>query len=191
MGRLLVTFLLCEKQILQKPLLYLSYYLKAHRAAYYDRLTAIRNDGDWEGWLRFFLRGVQEVSNASTLTARSILQMRETHRGLIAEKFSNSSSGLKLLDHLFEKPMLTVREAEEVMGVSYVTAAGVISNMEEAGLLREITGQRRNKVFRYEPYIALFNRQTIALPQEEATPGMALKTESTDTPPSNHEDQQA
>lgn len=165
MGRLLITFLLCEKQILQKPLLYLSYYLKAHRAEYYDRLMAIRNAGDWEGWLRFFLRGVYEVSQASTSTARLILEMREKHRVLISENMANSTNGLKLLDHLFDKPMLSIREAEQVMGVSFVTAASVIGNMEEAGLLREITGQKRNKVFRYEPYVALFNRQAISRPQ--------------------------
>jgi len=182
MGRLLITFLLCEKQILQKPLLYLSYYLKAHRAEYYDRLMAVRNAGDWEGWLRFFLRGVYEVSQASTSTARLILQMREKHRMLIAENLSNSTNGLKLLDHLFEKPMVSIREAEQVMGVSYVTASSVIGNMEDAALLKEITGQKRNKVFRYEPYIALFNRQAISLSQELDEPDSEIKSGS---PPSS------
>jgi Fic family protein len=178
MGRLLITFLLCEKQVLQKPLLYLSYYLKAHRAEYYDRLMAIRNSGDWEGWLRFFLRGVYEVSKASTSTARLILEMREQHRLLITENLSNSSNGLKLLDYLFEKPMVSVRKAEQVMDVSYVTASSVIGNMEKAGLLVEITGQKRNKVYRYEPYIALFNRQTISLSQDMSEPGGDMKTGS-------------
>jgi Fic family protein len=178
MGRLLITFLLCEKQILQKPLLYLSYYLKAHRAEYYDRLMAIRNDGDWEGWLRFFLRGIYEVSQASTSTARLIIEMREKHRGLIANKISNSSNSLKLLDYLFEKPLINVREAEQLMGVSYVTAAGIIGNMEEAGLLKEITGQKRNKVFRYEPYISIFKRQAITFPEKTNEQEKDLKTES-------------
>lgn len=74
-GRLLITFLLCQRGVLQRPLLYLSYYLKAHRAQYYDRLMAIRHDGDWEGWLKFFLRGVYEVSQAATATARAILNL--------------------------------------------------------------------------------------------------------------------
>lgn len=182
MGRLLITFLLCEKQVLQKPLLYLSYYLKAHRAEYYDRLMAIRNAGDWEGWLRFFLRGVYEVSQASTSTARLILDMRERHRVSIAEKLSNSTNGLKLLDYLFEKPMVSVRDAQQVMDVSYVTASSVINNMEKAGLLVEITGQKRNKVFRYEPYIAMFSRQASSLPQEMGEPGMEIKPGS---PPSS------
>ncbi|MFO7716195.1 Fic family protein [Desulfosarcina sp.] len=179
-GRLLITFLLCVSQVLQKPLLYLSYYLKAYRAEYYDRLMAVRNAGDWEGWLRFFLRGVYEVSKASTATARAILAMRETHRTMISEKWSSSANGLKLLDHLFEKPMVTVREAEQVMGVSYVTAAQVISNLEDSGLLKEITGQKRYKVFRYDPYLTLFNQQAIAIPGEVEDNGSEDEIESAD-----------
>ncbi len=179
-GRLLITFLLCESQVLQKPLLYLSYYLKAYRAEYYDRLMAVRNAGDWEGWLRFFLRGVYEVSKASTATARAILAMRETHRTMISEKWSSSANGLKLLDHLFKKPMITVREAEQVMGVSYVTAAQVISNLEDADLLKEITGQKRYKVFRYDPYLALFNQQAIAIPREAEDKGSEDEVETAD-----------
>jgi Fic family protein len=164
-GRLLITFLLCERKILNKPLLYLSYYFKAHRAEYYDRLTAIRNSGEWEAWIKFFLRGVYEVSQASTNTAREILQLREQHRCLIAGKMQSSANGLKLFDHLFEKPVITIRLAEEIMNVSYVTASSVIQQMEDLGFLREITGQKRNKVFRYDPYISLFSHQTIVLPQ--------------------------
>ncbi len=144
MGRLLITFLLCERQVLHKPLLYLSYCLKAHRAEYYDRLTAVRNAGDWEGWLRFFLHGVYAVSTATT--ARAILDIREQHRAYIAEQLSNSSNGLKMLDHLFQRPIVSIREAEQVMEVSYVTATNIIGTMEQAGLLREITGHKRNKI---------------------------------------------
>lgn len=166
MGRLLITFLLCEQRVLHKPLLYLSYFLKAHRAEYYDRLMAVRNAGDWEGWLRFFLRGVYAVSTTSTETARSILDMRERHRVHIADRLSNSANALKLLDYLFQRPMVTAGEAKQVMDVSYVTASNVIGKMEEAGLLKEVTGQKRNKVYRYEPYIALFNQQALALPRD-------------------------
>lgn len=164
MGRLLITFLLCERRVLHKPLLYLSYFLKAHRAEYYDRLMAVRNAGDWEGWLRFFLRGVHAVSTTSTETARSILDMRERHRVHITERLSNSANALKLLDYLFQRPMVSASEAKQVMEVSYVTASNVIGKLEEAGLLKEITGQKRNKVYRYEPYIALFNQQALMVP---------------------------
>jgi Fic family protein len=85
-GRLLITFLLCEREILQKPLLYLSHYLKLHRAEYYDRLMAVRTEGNWEGWLKFFLKGIFEVSESATITARAILNLREKHRELIGKE---------------------------------------------------------------------------------------------------------
>jgi len=155
-GRLLITLLLCERQALQLPLLYLSYYLKAHRAEYYDRLMAVRNDGNWEGWLSFFLRGIAEVSQAATATARAILTLREEHRQLIAGQMEGSTAGLRLLDRLFEQPLLTVRLVEEQLGCSYATAAKLIESFVQLGLLRETTGWQRNRRFRYDPYLALF-----------------------------------
>jgi Fic family protein len=134
-------------------------------------LTAIRNQGDWEGWLKFFLRGVYEVSQASTTTARAMFQLRENHRDLIIEKMASSTNGFKLLDHLFEVPIITIRAAEKFMEVSFVTASSIIKQMEELGILKEITGQQRNKVFRYEPYLELFSRQAISLPKEQEETG--------------------
>jgi Fic family protein len=89
-GRLLITFLLCQREILQKPLLYLSLYLKAHRAEYYDRLMAIRNDGNWEGWLKFFLRGVAETSPSATRTAREILAFEDCNFASCFSSFYSS-----------------------------------------------------------------------------------------------------
>src|SRR5208283_644880 len=96
-GRLLITFLLCQQGILHRPLLYLSYYLKGRRSEYYDRLDAVRRDGDWEGWLKFFLRGVYEVSQSATSTARTILNLREQHRQAVTDV----GAGARLLDYLF------------------------------------------------------------------------------------------
>ncbi len=155
-GRLLITFLLCERGILQRPLLYLSYYLKAHRMEYYDRLMAIRTDGDWEGWLKFFLRGIFEVSQSATATARSILNLREAHREIIGQKISSSNYGLRLLDFLFQQPIVTVRLVEEHLQCAYVTASKTVEQFVDLGFLREITGWQRNRLYRYEPYLALF-----------------------------------
>jgi Fic family protein len=154
-GRLLVMFLLCERDILKSPLLYLSVYLKAHRAEYYDRLTAIRNSGDWEGWLKFFLRGVEEVSRNATSTARSILALREQHRQTIA----SNANGIRLLDFTFEQPILTVRLAERHLGCAYVTAATTIDMLVEKGILREATGRKRNRIFRFDALLDLFRAQ--------------------------------
>jgi Fic family protein len=156
-GRLLITLLLCERRILERPLLYLSYYFKLHRAHYYDRLMAVRHDGDWEGWLKFFLRGVSEVSRSATDTARQILKLREQHRSRLAD----TPNAVKLLDGLFRNPLISVRMAEEQLGCSYVTAMSAIQRMKQASLLREITGQRRNRLYRYEPYLTLFEHQAI------------------------------
>ena len=155
-GRLLITFLLCEQKILSRPLLYLSHYLKAHKTAYYDHLMAIRNDGDWEGWLKFFLQGVYEVSQAATNTARSILKMREAHRTLIFEKLKGSVLGLRLLDHLFEQPLITVQVVSQQLECVYATANKLVEQFSKLGLLKELTGWKRNRVYRYEPYLALF-----------------------------------
>jgi Fic family protein len=158
-GRLLITFLLCQRGVLQRPLLYLSHYLKAHRAEYYDRLMAIRNDGDWEGWLKFFARGVDEVSREATATARTILKLREQHRQTIAAKLGGSANGLQLLDVLFEQPMVTIRIVERRLRCVYVTASKLVDQFVRLGLLKEITGFQRNRRFRYEPYLSLFEPQ--------------------------------
>lgn len=160
-GRLLITFLLCERKVLLRPLLYLSYYLKAHRAQYYDRLSAVRTEGDWEGWLKFFLRGVYEVSLAATETAREVLALRDRHREVVAKKISGAVNGLKLLDDLFRHPLTTVRAAERVMECSYVTAAKMIERFQKSGILVEVTGKRRNRVYRYASYLTLFERPAL------------------------------
>lgn len=154
-GRLLITFLLCQQKILQSPLLYLSHYLKTHRTTYYDRLMAIRNEGDWEGWLKFFLRGIYEVSQAATSTARSITDMREKHRHIIAD-ISSNNYGLQLVDHLFQQPVVNVRYVQGKLGCAYVTANRLLEQFVEMGLLIETTGGQRNRTFRYEPYLVLF-----------------------------------
>lgn len=157
LGRLLITFLLVEHGVLQKPVLYLSHYFKRHRQTYYDRLQNIRDRGDWEAWLSFFFQGVAEVSNEAAQTARRVLQLRETHRQAITEHLGRAAgNGHKLLEHLYAHPIVTVRDVEEVIGATYVAANQLVSRLEDVGVLVEITGYARNRRFRYEPYIALF-----------------------------------
>lgn len=129
-------------------MLYLSAYLKARRAEYYDRLTAIRMDGDWEGWIKFFLRGVVEVSESAARTARRILEMRESHRKAVENP--------QLLDYLFEQPLVTVGMVKDRLGCSFPTASKFVAQSVDRGWLREVTGRERNRLFRYDPYLALF-----------------------------------
>lgn len=170
MGRLLVTFLLVHGRVLQRPLLYLSYYLRRHRAEYYDRLMAVRLDGDWEGWLRFFLRGVAETAEEATGTAEDILRLRDEHRGLVHDLGTNA---LRMLDVLYERPVVNVAAVRQALGVSWPTANKLALVFEQRGILHEMTGQRRNRVFRYTPYLSLFKEPT-ALSDE----GPAAGTES-------------
>ena len=156
-GRLLITFLLCEKGILKRPLLYLSYYFKQHRSEYYDRLQAIRDKGAWEQWINFFLQGISEVSAEASEKAKQIVNLRESHRHMISEKMGGKSGkGLALLESLYWRPIVTVNHVVEVTGLSYSNANRLIETFTAEGLLEEITGWRRNRRFSYHPYLNLF-----------------------------------
>jgi Fic family protein len=156
-GRLLITFLLCEQNILQRPLLYISYYLKKYRTEYYDRLQAIRDDGNWEGWLKFFLRGVYEVAQEAAATARKIVNLKEEHRQLVLNKMGRKSgNAVALLESLYFRPIFNVEHAAAITNLSYPNANTLIKDLIEIGLLKEITGQKRNRAFSYEPYLAVF-----------------------------------
>jgi Fic family protein len=155
-GRLLITFLLCQRGILKFPLLYLSHYLKFHRAEYYDRLMAIRNDGNWEGWLKFFLKGVGEVSRSASETARKILELRRKHQMLIRDKAANQTNAALLLDYLFEQPIVNVRLVEKHVKCAFVTADKLLKQFVELGIVTEVTGAERNRRYEYSPYLALF-----------------------------------
>jgi len=157
-GRLLIAFLLCERQVLVKPVLYLSHYFKKQRQEYYDRLQGVRDSGDWEGWLSFFLRGVAEVSAEATRTARQILLLREEHRNLITEHLARAAgNGLRLLERLYERPIVSVEHVRSITGTTYVAANQLVHKLVEHGILRESTGQKRNRRFVYEAYIRLFS----------------------------------
>ena len=156
-GRLLITFLLCERGVLSKPVLYLSHYLKRHRSAYYDRLQAVRDEGDWEGWLAFFLRGVAEVSAQAAETAHRILYLREEHRSRITDRFGRAAGhGHRVLESLYKNPIVAVEDVRELTGTTYPAANQLVQRFVEEKILREITGQARNRRFRYDPYVRLF-----------------------------------
>lgn len=157
-GRLLITFLLTERQILHKPVLYLSHYFKRHRAEYYDHLQAVRDQGAWEAWIRFFLRGVVEVAGEAAETARRILQLREQHRSAITERLGRAAgNGHKVLESLYDRPILSVKTAAELTGTTYPAANNLVARMVSLGILTELTGNARNRRFFYAPYVALFS----------------------------------
>jgi Fic family protein len=157
MGRLLITFLLCENDILKQPLLYLSHYFKRHRSEYYDRLQAVRERGDWEGWLSFFVEAVYQVSREAAEVARRVMRLREAHRGLIAEKLGKGTArALQLHEALFKTPFTSVAGIKEATGLSISTANILAARFLELGILKEATRQRRNRAFVYDEYLKLF-----------------------------------
>lgn len=157
-GRLLITFLLCERRALAKPVLYFSHYLKAHRQEYYDRLQAVRESGAWEEWLEFFLQGVAEVSTQATETARRVVLLREQHRSLIAETLGRAAgNGHRILEHLYEHPIVSAKQIQALIGTTFAGANQIVHRLVATGILQEITGHARHRRFRYEPYVRLFD----------------------------------
>jgi Fic family protein len=156
-GRLLITFLLCQRGILGKPVLYLSHFFKQHRTEYYERLQAVRDSGDWEGWLAFFLRGVASVSREAAETARRILVLREDHRAKVTAGLGRAAgNGHKLLEHLYQRPIVSVADVQALTATTYTAANNLVSRLVALGILAEATGYRRNRLFRYQAYIELF-----------------------------------
>lgn len=184
LGRLLITLFLIETGVLKRPLLYLSYYFKHHRKEYYDRLQAVRDHGDWENWLKFFLRGVYRVSQKATETARQIVDLRESHWRTIAVQLSSAAgNALALLEDLYQCPIISVNRVSEITHLASPDARKLVAKFQKLGLLREITGRHRGQRFAYEPYLALFSDLAPSepdpetpSPEEDTNPPAQIKT---------------
>jgi Fic family protein len=159
LGRLLITFMLCEEKILSSPLLYLSFFLKKNRSEYYDRLQAVRDSGQWEQWLKFFLRGVAEVAEEATATARKIVQLREQHRKSAMNLGRSTSRALVLLESLYRQPVVSLSQISEVCGITFQGASDLAKHFCSLGILKETTGQRRHRLFAYGRYLAILGER--------------------------------
>ena len=157
-GRLLITFMLCEQGTLQSPVLFLSDYFKANRDEYYEHLQNIRNEGAWEAWLKFFLRGVVDVSQEATQTARAIVNLRETDRDKIIHELGRvAGNALKVHELLFRFPLVSVNPVADMLEVSFTSANRLVERLVDIGVLAEATGNARNRVFQYQNYINIFS----------------------------------
>ena len=158
MGRLLITFYLCWKEILARPLLYLSIYLKRHREEYYRILNDIRTDGAWEAWLCFFLRGVIEVSNESIASAKEVIRLKDDVVDKLLQHNIGGANAVKLIYALFDEPIITAPEAAKVLGVSGPAAYQLIKKLEDIGILKEVTGKQRFRKYMFADYISIIER---------------------------------
>ncbi len=152
-GRLLVTLMLVGEGALREPLLYLSAFLTKHKPDYYARLTAVRERGEWEQWLAFFLKGVEEVAADACATAERIPPLLERHCALVEDKLAGKPSARRMVDVLARHPVVTVKNIAELLDVTIPTANTLAADFENLGLLDEITGKQRDRVFRYGKYL--------------------------------------
>lgn len=156
-GRLLITLFLYQQTILRRPLLYLSHYFKTNRSLYCDSLQSIRDDGDWEGWIKFFLQGVHSVGQAASRTARDIIALREQDRKLIQSELGRSSGKASaLLDKLYTNPFVSSKLVAVMINVTPTTANNLVRKFVELGILHQIDDRKRHRIFRYGKYFELF-----------------------------------
>jgi len=160
LGRLLITLLLCDKGILKEPILYLSLYFKTHRRYYYDLLQRVREDGDWEAWIEFFLDGITETSLQAADAARQILSLFEDDRAKIETLGRPATSALRVHQLLQQKPIIAIPDAARETGMSSPTVAKSIQHLRDLGLLREITGKQRGRMFVYSDYLGILSQGT-------------------------------
>ena len=158
LGRLLITLLLCARDILSEPLLYLSLYFKAHRDEYYARLQAVRTHGDWEAWLHFFLAGVIETSRQAADTAVELLRLFDADRQRIETLGRPAASALRVHQLLQEMPLVSIPRTARQLGISPPTVAKSIAHLEKLGIVQEATGRQRGRIFAYRAYLSVLER---------------------------------
>lgn len=157
LGRLLIVLLLHQRGLLSQPLLYLSLYLKQHRAVYYELLDRVRTEGDWEGWVDFFLEGVEQTARSAVETARRLVDLFETDTLRVQAKGRTAANLLRVLAALRARPVLTLKHLVEVHEMTFPTATRAMQALVALGIARELTGGRRNRVFVYDAYLDVLN----------------------------------
>ena len=157
LGRLLIALLLYHGGLLSEPLLYLSLYLKQHRSVYYDLLDTVRAQGDWEAWVDFFLEGVEETALGAVQTARRLVALFEADTRSTQERGRGAANALRVLTALRQRPMLSLKQLCQSTSMSFPTASKAMQLLVTSGIARELTGQRRNRIFVYDAYLAILN----------------------------------
>lgn len=160
LGRLLITLLLCAEEVLTEPTLYLSLYFKTHRSAYYEALQRTRTEGDWEGWLEFFLQGVFDTAQRAFRAARQLITLFENDRARAGTLGRGAGSALQVLQVAQKRVVFSVSEVSEALHLSPPTVRKSIEGLEKLGILREVTGKERNKVWFYSEYLDILSEGT-------------------------------
>lgn len=157
LGRLLITFILCVEGVLKKPLLYLSLYFKSNRQAYYDHLQSVRETGDWEAWIRFFLIGVTDTANRATEAAQRVIHLFDKDRAKIEESVKYTATPLTIYTYLKQHPIANTAKIKKECSVSLPAVLRSLTILEKIGIVKEVTGKERHKIFIYQKYLDILN----------------------------------
>lgn len=159
-GRLLIPLILVEARVIHEPLLYLSVFFKKHRQTYYERLNNVRLTGDWEGWFLFFVDAVTETANQAVDTAQQLNTLRQKDKIRLNELGRQAGSASQIIDALFEQPIASVNKLIALTGLTAATVGKILDVLEtQLQIVKEITGQKRNRVFAYSAYIEILNQE--------------------------------
>jgi Fic family protein len=159
-GRLLITFMLCAEEVLREPVLYLSLFFKKHRRLYYDRLNGTRGSEGWSEWLDFFLQGVRDTANQAARMAVSIDRLFRKDKEKIELFGRGAASALLIYRYAQANPLFSIKNAAREMKVSFPTTSSAVTRMSKAGILRESSGKRRDRLFLYENYLDILNQES-------------------------------
>jgi Fic family protein len=165
-GRLLIAFILHHEGALQRPLLYLSLFFKQHRREYYQMLDTTRFEGDWEAWLRFFLEGVESTAQNAVLTAKRLVDLFQSDMERLLTLGRATSSAQRVLDAFKERPLLTPKQVVLRTDLSAPTVNQILDKLADIGIVAEITGKQRNRVFAYSEYLRILSEGTEPLRSE-------------------------
>ncbi|NTV10603.1 MAG: Fic family protein, partial [Zoogloea sp.] len=162
LGRLLIPLVLVEAGVLKEPLLYLSVFFKRHRQTYYELLQQVRTHGDWEAWLLFFVDAIADTASQAVATAQQLTALHARDKARLGSLGRLAGSAMQVLDALFARPIVNIPAITGATGLTAATVGKVLDALEhQLGIVRELTGLRRNRVFAYSAYIALLNQEPL------------------------------
>lgn len=160
LGRLLIPLILVDAKVLHQPLLYLSVFFKKHRQAYYEHIQKVRTEGDWEGWIAFFVDAVTATAVDAVAVAQQLYQLQIRDKAKLPALGRITRSAGQVLDALFETPIVNISKLVEITGLTPVTIGKVLDALEsQAGMVKELTGKKRNRVYAYTEYIHILNQE--------------------------------
>ena len=157
-GRLLITLYLVSNELLKKPSLYLSDFIERNKSVYYESLTRVRTDNDLIHWIKFFLEAVIVTANSGVKTFQDILSLKQEMDAIVVGFGKKAHNASKLLDYLYQKPIISISDIIEPLEVSKPTANSLVKEFEEKGILKEITGYERNKLFAFDRYLSIYSQ---------------------------------